>query len=66
MCFSLIPELFPKNRSSAMALYNSAIYLGRALSFAALFAVSDTAVSGITGVTHVRTLALPLPQTGTA
>ena len=49
-----------------MALYNSAIYLGRALSFAALFAVSDTAVSGITGVTHVRTLALPLPQTGTA
>ena len=34
ICFSLIPELFPRDRTTAMALYNSAIYLGRALSFA--------------------------------
>lgn len=36
ICFSLIPELFPKGKTTAMALYNSAIYVGRALSFAAL------------------------------
>ena len=36
ICFSLIPEIFPKGRTTAMAVYNSAIYVGRALSFAAL------------------------------
>jgi MFS family permease len=36
ICFSLIPELFPNNRTGAFALYNAAIYAGRALSFAAL------------------------------
>eukprot|EP00951_Prasinocladus_malaysianus_P024882 scaffold216275_cov16-Prasinocladus_malaysianus.AAC.1 len=50
VCFSLIPELFPKNRSSAMAVYNSAIYLGRALSFAGLFVFSGMAASSSLGV----------------
>lgn len=36
ICFSLIPEIFPKGRTAAMAVYNSAIYIGRAFSFAAL------------------------------
>eukprot|EP00873_Tetraselmis_striata_P007807 jgi/Tetstr1/428071/TSEL_018126.t1 len=53
VCFSLIPELFPKNRSIAMAFYNSAIYLGRALSFAALFALASTQASDVSGVTLV-------------
>ena len=34
--FSLIPELFPKNKSTALALYNCGIYVGRALSYAAV------------------------------
>ena len=36
ICFSLIPEMFPKGRTTAMAVYNSAIYVGRAFSFTAL------------------------------
>jgi hypothetical protein len=36
VCFSLIPELFPANKSTALSLYNCAIYVGRALSFAAV------------------------------
>eukprot|EP00798_Chlamydomonas_sp_ICE-L_P018172 gene18172-24604_t len=36
VCFSMIPELFPKNKSTALAAYNCAIYFGRALSFAAV------------------------------
>lgn len=36
VCFSLIPELFPNHRTTAMAAYNSAIYMGRALSFGAV------------------------------
>ena len=36
ICFSLIPELFPNGRTTAMAVYNSAIYVGRAFSFAAV------------------------------
>ena len=46
ICFSLIPELFPKQRTFAMAAYNSAIYMGRALSFAAVI------IAGQLGVTH--------------
>ncbi|CAL5225376.1 g8181 [Coccomyxa viridis] len=46
ICFSLIPELFPKQRTFAMAAYNSAIYMGRALSFAAVV------IAGQLGVTH--------------
>ena len=48
ICFSLIPELFPKNRTTAMAVYNTAIYAGRALSFAALI------LAGQLGVPQVR------------
>jgi len=36
ICFSLIPELFPNGRTAAMAVYNCTVYVGRALSFAAL------------------------------
>ncbi|GAB4820526.1 hypothetical protein N2152v2_007572 [Parachlorella kessleri] len=44
ICFSLIPELFPKNRTTAMAFYNSAIYAGRALSFAAVILAAQLGV----------------------
>ncbi len=44
ICFSLIPELFPKNRTTAMAVYNTAIYAGRALSFAALILAGQLGV----------------------
>lgn len=40
ICFSLIPELFPKERTTAIAAYNSAIYIGRALSFATVIVAS--------------------------
>lgn len=39
--FSLIPDLFPQNKSTALAIYNCAIYLGRALSFAAVLAAGS-------------------------
>lgn len=38
VAFSLIPELFPKQRTTAMSFYNIAIYAGRSLSFAAALA----------------------------
>jgi MFS family permease len=44
ICFSLIPELFPNGRTTAMAVYNSAIYAGRALSFAALIVAGKLGV----------------------
>lgn len=44
ICFSLIPELFPRERNTAMALYNSAIYIGRALSFGAVIIASKLGV----------------------
>ena len=47
ICFSLIPELFPKRRNLAMSAYNSAIYAGRALSFTAVLIASKlSATSG--------------------
>ena len=49
ICFSLIPELFPRGRNTAMAAYNAAIYCGRALSFAAVI------IAGRLGVTHAAT-----------
>jgi MFS family permease len=50
ICFSLIPELFPNGRTTAMAIYNSAIYAGRALSFAALILAGQLgAPEGIVG-----------------
>ena len=33
VCFSLIPELFPDNKSTAMSVYNTAVQLGRSLAF---------------------------------
>eukprot|EP01023_Acetabularia_acetabulum_P006172 TRINITY_DN1257_c0_g1_i1.p1 TRINITY_DN1257_c0_g1~~TRINITY_DN1257_c0_g1_i1.p1 ORF type:complete len:598 (-),score=47.37 TRINITY_DN1257_c0_g1_i1:905-2698(-) len=44
ICFTLIPELFPKNRATAMALYNSAIYLGRSLSFTVALICSQVGI----------------------
>ena len=41
VCFSLIPELFPKSKTKALAFYNSAIYMGRALSFAAVIVAAQ-------------------------
>ena len=38
-----VPELFPKNKSTALAVYNCAIYLGRALSFGAVLAADELA-----------------------
>ena len=50
ICFSLIPELFPNGRTTAMAVYNTAIYAGRALSFAALIVAGKLGVpQGIIG-----------------
>jgi predicted MFS family arabinose efflux permease len=45
ICFSLIPELFPNERNTAMAVYNSAIYIGRALSFGAVIIASKLGVA---------------------
>lgn len=56
ICFSLIPELFRKDRTTAMAAYNSAIYMGRALSFAAVIVAGrlSNANGDMGGVTMVR------------
>jgi MFS family permease len=55
ICFSLIPELFPRHRTCAMAAYNSAIYMGRALSFAAVIIAGQLGLAtGDIGVTMVR------------
>ena len=45
ICFSLIPELFPRERTTAIAAYNSAIYIGRALSFATVIVASKLGMS---------------------
>ena len=44
ICFNLIPELFPNHRTAAMAIYNSSVYAGRALSFAALLLAGQLGV----------------------
>lgn len=59
ICFSLIPELFRKDRTTAMAAYNSAIYMGRALSFAAVIVAGKLGMAKATGdigVTMVQIL----------
>lgn len=51
--FSLIPDLFPQNKSTALAAYNCAIYLGRALSFASVLLahrLGDLAAAGASSV----------------
>ena len=54
ICFSLIPEMFPRQRNLAMSAYNSAIYAGRALSYGAVLVaakLSEASAQGKTGVT---------------
>ncbi|GAX76761.1 hypothetical protein CEUSTIGMA_g4208.t1 [Chlamydomonas eustigma] len=48
--FALIPELFPQNKSAALAIYNCAIYVGRALSFGAVIAADNLGHRGSPGV----------------
>jgi MFS family permease len=48
--FSLIPDLFPNNKSTALAGYNCAIYLGRALSFASVLAAHRVRSGGASTV----------------
>lgn len=50
ICMSMLPELFPKNRSTAMAVYNCAIYMGRAMSFAFVMLLAGLGVSDVVGV----------------
>jgi len=50
ICFNLIPEMFPKNKSTALAFYNSAVYIGRALSFAFVFILGRLGLSGKVGI----------------
>ena len=49
ICFSLIPELFPRQRNLAMSAYNSAIYAGRALSFTTVLIASKLGAAKDTG-----------------
>ena len=56
ICFSLIPEMFPRRRNLAMSAYNSAIYAGRALSYAAVLIaarLSESTRAGDSGVMMV-------------
>ena len=66
ICFSLIPELFRKDRTTAMAAYNSAIYMGRALSFGAVIVAGKLGMansSGDIGVTMVKSHSIiTMPQ----
>ena len=59
ICFSLIPELFPRQRNLAMSAYNSAIYAGRALSFTTVLIASKLGANKDTGDVGVS-LARPL------
>lgn len=54
--FSLIPELFPTRKSFAMALYNTAIYVGRALAFLSVF------LMGAPATTQVSAEMIPLDR----
>jgi hypothetical protein len=53
----LIPELFPEQRTTAMAAYNSAIYMGRALSFGAVILAGQLGIpTGDIGIRMVNIL----------
>jgi len=41
VCFGLIPDLFPTNRSTALSIYNCAIYLGRGAVYLAFNAAKN-------------------------
>ena len=47
MSFSIIPELFPENRTTAMSVYNSATYLGRALAAGGAYLAAALGVQGL-------------------
>ncbi|GMH41618.1 hypothetical protein BSKO_09528 [Bryopsis sp. KO-2023] len=53
ICMSMLPELFPKNKSTAMAIYNCAIYVGRALSYGFVMILAGLGVSDTAGVKMV-------------
>eukprot|EP00197_Chlamydomonas_leiostraca_P004774 CAMPEP_0202869508 /NCGR_PEP_ID=MMETSP1391-20130828/12490_1 /ASSEMBLY_ACC=CAM_ASM_000867 /TAXON_ID=1034604 /ORGANISM="Chlamydomonas leiostraca, Strain SAG 11-49" /LENGTH=662 /DNA_ID=CAMNT_0049549835 /DNA_START=458 /DNA_END=2443 /DNA_ORIENTATION=+ len=52
--FSTIPDLFPNNKATAMAFYNTAIYIGRGLMYMLVHAAVNGEGSG----------SLPLPVSG--
>ena len=49
IAFSLLPELFPRNKNAAMSLYNMGVHFGRAISFAsgAMVAAPQTATDSV-------------------
>ena len=49
IAFSLLPELFPRNKNAAMSLYNMGVHFGRAISFAsgAMVAAPQTATGSV-------------------
>ncbi len=50
----MIPDLFPKNKSFALAVYNCAIYVGRGLMFVLITGARSVGFAGIvTLVGHV-------------
>jgi MFS family permease len=63
VCFGMIPELFPRNRASAMAAYNVAIHLGRAISFGggALASPAAAARAADAAAASAAAAAAPMP-----
>lgn len=51
--FGLIPELFPKNQTTAISLYNCALYFGRALSFVFAILLAKLGVQEIVGIQEI-------------
>eukprot|EP00210_Caulerpa_lentillifera_P005112 g4884.t1 len=51
--FGMIPELFPKNRTTAISLYNCALYFGRALSFVFAILLAKLGVHDIVGIQEI-------------
>jgi len=58
VCFNLIPEIFPKNKSTALAIYNCAVYIGRAMSFTLVFLLGKLGISGEAGIKMIPVDAL--------
>jgi MFS family permease len=49
VAYSLLPEFFPNHRTTAMAVYNTAIYLGRALAFVCAILAGQAATGQVRG-----------------
>jgi len=61
VCFTLVPELFPRNRALALAAYNCFMHLGRGLGFAAVGLEAGLSSGvGLDGQQHA--LLVPLEQ----